>query len=448
MSYLAASLFTAVLLCAAALVCLAVYLRSRRCSAVAFFHPNCLAGGGGERVLWAAVLALARDCGPIAILFDGSACEGSVHAAASARLSAQFGIARLPDGIRFVDVGPAAFLRPGRFPRFTLLFQAVSSMVYALKCLFKIAPAVLIDTTGAPFAAPVWKLFGGCRVVLYAHYPFISTDMVADVRGRRRSVNNRGSVADSGALTRVKLFYYRVLCFFYGLSGRFVDVCCANSAWTRAHIHQIYGRDPALVYPPCGPASPAPPSSEERDPNLIISVGQYRPEKDHGLQLDVMALLKRTRPDARLAIVGGVRGQADQAIVDALQARIDSEKLSVALQTNLPFADLQMLYAKASVGLHTMRDEHFGICVVEYIAAGLVPVAHNSAGPKEDIVRQSRFLAESAAEYADKVQAALDLAGEEREAIVRGLQGKIARFSDSAFEEAFRNAVLSGNRLL
>jgi hypothetical protein len=35
-----------------------------------------------------------------------------------------------------------------------------------------------------------------------------------------------------------------------------------------------------------------------------------------------------------------------------------------------------------------MWNEHFGIGVVEYMAAGLVPVAHNSAGPKLDIVTE------------------------------------------------------------
>lgn len=37
-------------------------------------------------------------------------------------------------------------------------------------------------------------------------------------------------------------------------------------------------------------------------------------------------------------------------------------------------------------GLHTMWNEHFGISVVELMAAGLVVVAHNSGGPKLDII--------------------------------------------------------------
>ena len=33
-----------------------------------------------------------------------------------------------------------------------------------------------------------------------------------------------------------------------------------------------------------------------------------------------------------------------------------------------------------------MVDEHFGICVVEYMAAGAVAIANKSGGPMSDIV--------------------------------------------------------------
>jgi alpha-1,2-mannosyltransferase len=400
-----------------------------------------LAGGGGERVLWAAVIALAPDSETLAILYDGSTCSGNVHDEASRIVNSQFGIPAIPANIEFVDIGEAAFLRPDRFPRFTLVLQALNSMAYALRCLLTIVPSTLIDTTGAPFAAPIWKLFGACRVILYTHYPFISTDMLMDVKERRQSVNNPDSVANSQALTRTKVLYYRVLCWLYGLSGKFVDVCCVNSSWTRAHIRQIYGKDPVLVYPPCDCTKFLAAPAVARDPDLIISVGQYRPEKDHDLQLNVMKILRENHSTAKLTIVGGVRNNDDQKIVDRLQARINTEGLSVTLKTNLPFDELMALYAEASVGLHTMRNEHFGICVVEYIAAGLIPVAHNSAGPKMDIVKRADWLAESAEEYANKVQKALDLSGEDRARVVSELRDELAIFGVEAFQRDFRKAV-------
>ena len=36
-----------------------------------------------------------------------------------------------------------------------------------------------------------------------------------------------------------------------------------------------------------------------------------------------------------------------------------------------------------------MESEHFGIAVVEMMAAGLIVLAHESAGPKTDIIKDS-----------------------------------------------------------
>ena len=61
--------------------------------------------------------------------------------------------------------------------------------------------------------------------------------------------------------------------------------------------------------------------------------------------------------------------------------------LSCVLHYVLPCScRLESYLRKASVGIHTMWNEHFGISVVEMMAAGLVVVAHNSGGPSMDIV--------------------------------------------------------------
>jgi alpha-1,2-mannosyltransferase len=110
----------------------------------------------------------------------------------------------------------------------------------------------------------------------------------------------------------------------------------------------------------------------------------------------------------------------------------------VELKQNLDFQELIDLYQKANVGLHTMRNEHFGICVVEYIAAGLLPVAHNSAGPKEDILKNEDYLAETAEEYAGKIRRALELSGAEREIEIKGLQKNLGRFGIAVFQNQFK----------
>jgi alpha-1,2-mannosyltransferase len=298
----------------------------------------------------------------------------------------------------------------------------------------------VIDTTGAPFASAIWKLLGGCTVILYIHYPFISTDMLHDVENRILSPNNSEKVARSKLATRLKIVYYRILCFFYGLSGRLVDHSFVNSSWTKAHIRAIYKKEPTLLYPPCDLSLE---SSNSRDKNLIISVGQFRPEKNHGLQLSVIELLTRATCDAKLVIVGGVRDSKDEALVEKLRGLIKEKGLieKVELKVNIDFRELVDLERKANVGIHTMRNEHFGICVVEYIAAGLIPVAHNSGGPKEDIVRNEDYLAETAEEYCEKIKRALELSEEQRETEIRGLQNNLERFGIEAFQNQFQKEV-------
>lgn len=57
-----------------------------------------------------------------------------------------------------------------------------------------------------------------------------------------------------------------------------------------------------------------------------------------------------------------------------------------------------------------MKDEHFGISVVEMMSAGLITIAHNSAGPKEDIIGSSDkpvgYLANDEKHYVKQVKRA------------------------------------------
>lgn len=60
--------------------------------------------------------------------------------------------------------------------------------------------------------------------------------------------------------------------------------------------------------------------------------------------------------------------------------------------------------AKASAAIHTMWNEHFGIAVVECLAAGLITVVHDSGGPKEDIIRPGcGFTAITAEDFAKQI---------------------------------------------
>lgn len=87
-----------------------------------------------------------------------------------------------------------------------------------------------------------------------------------------------------------------------------------------------------------------------------------------------------------------------------------------------------------------MWNEHFGIGIVEMMAAGLIVVAHNSGGPASDIVhdKQTGFLAATADEYAEALHQAFQAGDEMR----RKAQESAQRFSDSVFEQEFQSSVV------
>ena len=53
----------------------------------------------------------------------------------------------------------------------------------------------------------------------------------------------------------------------------------------------------------------------------------------------------------------------------------------------MPYGELIDKMGEASIGIHTMVAEHFGITIVEMMAAGLLTVTHDSAGPRYDIIQ-------------------------------------------------------------
>ena len=92
--------------------------------------------------------------------------------------------------------------------------------------------------------------------------------------------------------------------------------------------------------------------------------------------------------DAKFVMIGAVRGPDDQKIVDDLTKMAKDLGIldKVEFKVNLPRNDILDYFSVAKVAIHTMRDEHFGIAIVEQMAAGIVTIAHESAGPKKDIL--------------------------------------------------------------
>ncbi|XP_026878129.2 GDP-Man:Man(3)GlcNAc(2)-PP-Dol alpha-1,2-mannosyltransferase isoform X1 [Electrophorus electricus] len=427
--------------------------------AVAFFHPYCHAGGGGERVLWCAVRALQNRYQDVDfVVYTGDQDATAEQILDGARL--RFGV-RLPRPVHFVFLKRRLLVEASLYPYFTLLGQSVGSMFLAWEALSAFPPELCVDSMGYAFTLPVFRYLGGCRVGSYVHYPTISTDMLSVVRERSPRFNNADYVSRNPVLSAVKVVYYCAFALLYGLAGSCSDVVMVNSTWTLGHVLALW-RAPnrtSVVYPPCHVQAflDVPLDEEEEGEegggrcHSVVSVAQFRPEKDHRLQIRAFRkLLDRkgaepgSRESVKLVLIGGCRNQEDEDRVLMLRGLCQELGMAdrVEFKLNIPFEELKKELAEATIGLHTMWNEHFGIGVVECMAAGTVILAHKSGGPKMDIVvpfegGPTGFLAYDEDGYADAMERILAMPPASRLEMRRRARQSVARFSDSEFEASF-----------
>ncbi|KAI9139129.1 hypothetical protein BKA69DRAFT_1110008 [Paraphysoderma sedebokerense] len=412
-----------------------------------FFHPYCNAGGGGERVLWTAIRSIQNKykngfC--VVYTGDNDVTESEILTKVQSRFNIQLDESR----ITFVFLNKRKWIEDKQYPRFTLLGQSLGSMWLGLEAVGKFVPDVFIDSMGYAFTYPLVKFFVGCPIAAYVHYPTISTDMISTVQNRTAQFNNDGQIANNKVLSIGKLIYYKLFALIYGFVGRFADVVMVNSSWTKSHINVIWNSPlkTYAVYPPCDTATLAKYNLDGRK-NIIISVAQFRPEKNHQLQLHAFKALLDSHPEYRLldskavylVLLGSSRNEEDENRIEELKEL--AIELGIQDQTlftiNAPYSLLQQYLSQSLIGLHTMTNEHFGIGIVEYMAAGLIPVTHDSGGPKMDIVVEGcGYRATTPAAYASAIHDILSSSpSEQRKIQSTARQHVCAKFSEQVFIE-------------
>ncbi|RCV19246.1 hypothetical protein SETIT_3G368900v2 [Setaria italica] len=439
-------------LLAAALRRLRLHLGRQPTPAAGFFHPYTNDGGGGERVLWCAVRAVQelRPGLPCAV-FTGDA-DASPYGLAARALD-RFGV-RLLCPPQVVHLNKRKWIEASTYPHFTMIGQSLGSVYLAWEALTNFTPQFYFDTSGYAFTYPLALLFG-CKVISYTHYPTISCDMIGRVKQRSSMYNNNSRIAGSIWLSRCKILYYTIFSWLYGLVGSCAHLVMVNSSWTKSHIINIWKipERTKRVYPPCDTSAlQMLPLERSTTPPVFISVAQFRPEKAHGLQLEAFALaLTRLDPEfpkPKLQFVGSCRNKEDLERLQKLKDRAIELHINelVEFHKDISYMDLVQLLGGAIAGLHSMTDEHFGIVVVEYMAAGAIPIAHKSAGPMMDIVldedgHRTGFLASEKEEFADAIIKVLRMSEQERQEMAAASRKRAQRFSGQRFHEDFTEAV-------
>lgn len=353
------------------------------------------------------------------------------------------------------------YVVPSMYPYMTLLGQSLGSLVTAYDAFNLLVPDIFIDTMGYAFTLAFCKLlFPSVPTGAYVHYPTISTDMLGSLDD---TTGLRGVNAGTGKGLRgqVKRQYWLAFARLYGWVGSHVDVVMCNSSWTAGHIRTIWGpsrakqthRDPTVIFPPTAVSelqssiTVNADAEATREP-IILYIAQFRPEKNHPLVLRSFArflnnLASSGKEDIkpRLVLIGSVRhASPDETHIYNLRLLAHELRIrdSTTFLCDAPWPTILSHLGTASIGVNAMWNEHFGICAVEYQAAGLISVVHDSGGPREDIVVDlgdgaTGFRASTEDEFAAAFEAALALPGEEKVAMRERARRSAVRFSEEEF---------------
>lgn len=250
-------------------------------------------------------------------------------------------------------------------------------------------------------------LFPDMPTGAYVHYPTISTDMLSSLDTETEKGLNAGT--GKGWKGKLKRQYWHIFAWMYSWAGSDIDVVMTNSSWTQAHIRSLWGPMRArrqrsseieVVFPPVAvkeleEAIDVSEAGESQRERILVYIAQFRPEKNQALILRAFSKMLHSEDQDRkcgagtkLVLIGSVRNSKDETRVYDLRLLAHELKVkdSVEFICDASWPEILNWLRRSSVGVNGMWNEHFGIGVVEYQAAGLICVVNDSGGPKADIV--------------------------------------------------------------
>ena len=174
--------------------------------------------------------------------------------------------------------------------------------------------------------------------------------------------------------------YYSPARAFYHERVRHVNDFLSVSDYTGRFIRKVWRRESTTLYPPC-PIEQYKSLGEDKE-NIVITIGRIVPEKRMHDFLEIASC----SPSFRFVIIGAVDNKNHQ-YYNSLR-KMASPNVSFILS---PLRGAKDVLRRAKVYVHCAQNEQFGIAIVEAMAAGCVPVVHDSGGPPEIVTSDVGF---------------------------------------------------------
>jgi alpha-1,2-mannosyltransferase len=241
---------------------------------VAFFHPYSNNGNGSERILWTIIESILKKYKNDIqiIIYTGDIDITSNEILENIKQYFDIDLEVYKSSITFIYLR-SRFLLENK----TLLGQNIGSIIVGFEALIRFLPDIYFDSTGYAFTYPCFYYLASIPIISYIHHPTIRNNILKKVTEQY----------SNSFLSKLKLISYELFTYIYGWCGRCSKIIYCNSSWTKEHIESTWGsRNVHLIYPPCD-IKQFLMNKDEEIIKTIVSIGQFRLEKNHELQIRV-----------------------------------------------------------------------------------------------------------------------------------------------------------------
>lgn len=204
--------------------------------------------------------------------------------------------------------------------------------------------------------------------------------------------------------------------------------------YVRRAVKRLTGLDSHVIYPPVDVSSFAGGLKAPKDEKKILVICRISPEKQIERALKILRIINEKEQGWRLTIAGAL-SPFNRSYYEKLLTL--SRGLPVEIRPNQTKDEILAASASSGVYLHTMLGEHFGISIIEAMAAGLAPVVPDFGGAIEFVPSSLRYRDErQAAEIILETKTVSDT-------VRRNLSKKAEDFSEASFRSNFKEYLRS-----
>jgi glycosyltransferase involved in cell wall biosynthesis len=265
--------------------------------------------------------------------------------------------------------------------------------------------------------------------IQYVHYPYLAM--------HRERVDALRSLSPSARLREFLGLRYRPWMLISGISFDRItrNLTLVNSHWSANVVRGLYDMPIEVLYPPVH-WSAAPVAWEQRQ-NTFVSLGRIEPGKRQTEAIDIIERVRQHGHDVGLEIIGDV---SDPGYAKVLRDRAKAAGPWVQMHHGISRGELEQRVGNCRFGLHTMRDEHFGIAVAELVRAGCIVFVPGDGGQVEIIGKEPALMFETVDQAVERISAVLENTGLQARLGAR-LSEQMHAFNEEQFMQQLRDIV-------